>query len=449
MGGSIISIPPSLGTLSIIPELHSLEIQPPSEQGKPLHSGLGDLPTELRDQILQYLDLDAIKSIRLTSRKWALLSRQYLLDPEFEAMPYRDDFERLLEISQHPYFSSRVEQITIRMENVDEYRLRSNMYYYNEEFSPEALESALAEFSKCKGLQEIFKDDFRNPRILKKVFPALKNLEAVHIKTQECLYNHPLLRNAWAKSFSRRAPDELEIKHFIAILHATANSKLRTLSHDGLPLEIWVLDGFCQELAPAFCGLATLKLSIDCQIRGMDFEVWPKKLIDCLKTAPNLQELCLGFEGSLLPLGFSFSLLDGFVWQHLHTLALENLGWQVADFGPFLCAHAATLRRLRICTFSNSTHFYGSHVNSPVNLKDLLQEMKSNLKLEKLDVRGHPVFNHQPRETWLTYEKGIYDDNWEPIDDETGKSPSMSRRCEEYVIHNGLSPFTENLGDDV
>ena len=67
------------------------------------------LPVELRQTILQILDLESLKSIRLASKAWAFLAEEYLISPSFTTLPHRDDMSRLLAISQHPNFCFRIQ----------------------------------------------------------------------------------------------------------------------------------------------------------------------------------------------------------------------------------------------------------------------------------------------------------------------------------------------------
>ena len=67
------------------------------------------LPVELRQTVLQFLDLESLKSIRLTSKAWAVLGEEYLISDSFTTLPHRDDMSRLLSISQHHKFCFRIQ----------------------------------------------------------------------------------------------------------------------------------------------------------------------------------------------------------------------------------------------------------------------------------------------------------------------------------------------------
>lgn len=70
-----------------------------------------NLPNELRQDILKYLDIEDVKSIRLASKNWARLGADYLIKPTFYTLPHRDDFKRLLQLSRHPVLEYYVEHM--------------------------------------------------------------------------------------------------------------------------------------------------------------------------------------------------------------------------------------------------------------------------------------------------------------------------------------------------
>lgn len=90
---------------------------------------LETLPIELKQAILRQMDLPTLRCIRLASRFWGELGEEYLIDPAFRSFPHRDDFSRLLSISQHPPYATRIESIEINLGEMNEYHGRfSNMF---------------------------------------------------------------------------------------------------------------------------------------------------------------------------------------------------------------------------------------------------------------------------------------------------------------------------------
>ncbi|KAL5348242.1 hypothetical protein ACLOAV_006724 [Pseudogymnoascus australis] len=420
-------------------------------------AGLQYLPAELIEAIFQHLGLDSCKSFRLTSKRCAVLGQPYILSPQMKLFPHRDDFTKLMEISQHPYFSSQIQRIEIYMAKADDYHFRNNMCVQQCALevtgNVEMMQKSLARYQKQKGLEEAFADDFCNPDILEQAFPNMKNLEAIDIKMEDCLYNDHVLWDAWKMGLSKAEPGATEIDHFMAVLRAASRSKLRILTNDLLPFGIWDMDCYRPDLEAAFSGLTTLKLIMGCKnLRDHhvtdDRESWANKLNKALKGATNLRELHIGFKLSFSAVLDCPPLLDGLVLPRLHTLILEKLAWRPEDLIFFLKAHADTLRRLRVWAFVSKKDMKGNTVDFPADLEKLVDEMKEHLQLEKLDVCGHPSIHCQPAEIFWFHEMGLYDENWEPVKQHSGSLSVMAKRCEEYVVHNGQSPY-ERVTDDL
>jgi hypothetical protein len=409
---------------------------------------IDDLPTEIRQQIISYLDLETLKSIRLASQKWAYVGQSYLIEPCFNALPTRDDFNRLLEISQHPYFSSQIERIVINSFNVHEYQFRHNVLCHNytldSDVRAQSLEEAMVEFTKYKGLVELYSEDFCRQEIMEEAFSNLQNLKAVDIKTESCLLNHPALRESWKMEYSRGTPSDNESRQFIRIVTAARNAKLQSLSHDPLAIQILKWDNIAEILQPTFAGLTTLKLCFDWlsdETNEGPVSYWMTSLANCLKTAPSLRELNVGFRMGSQPrnIHFNFSLFEGFVWPHMHTFALDNISWDTADIQPFLIAHSGTLKRLRLWE-SHSNIGTQTQVHWPGPYRTLVDLLKIRLKLEKLDLKNFILYTDF-RMRSFTVGKGVYDYDWKPLEGTLVKPCATAKKFEDYVIHNGPYPF--------
>lgn len=87
------------------------------------------LPTELCREVISYLSLFSIKALRLASRQWASLGSEYLIDPRFRILQNRDDCNRLLALSAHPFLSTYIQELCFEMGEVDEYHARHNSYF--------------------------------------------------------------------------------------------------------------------------------------------------------------------------------------------------------------------------------------------------------------------------------------------------------------------------------
>jgi hypothetical protein len=121
------------------------------------------LPIELRQEILRYLRLQDIKSIRLASTSWAELAQTYLIPPTFLSLPHRDDFGRLLLLSQHPSFACSIEKLELDMGELNEYHARHNTFFVQYMRDPEdrdhESQEAWAEYTKLKSQKESLADN--------------------------------------------------------------------------------------------------------------------------------------------------------------------------------------------------------------------------------------------------------------------------------------------------
>ncbi|OBT55314.1 hypothetical protein VE04_04053, partial [Pseudogymnoascus sp. 24MN13] len=353
-----------------------------------------------------------------------------------------DDFTKLMEISQHPYFSSQIHRVEIYMAKADDFHFRNNLCLQQcakeRAGSAETMEKSMAKYQKQKGLEEAFADDFCNPEILELAFPNMKNLEAIDIKMEECLYNDLVLWDAWKMGLSKAEPGDAEIDHFMAILRAASALNLRVLTNDLLPFGIWDMDSCRPTWQPRSTNLRDHHAT-DSR------DSWANKLNKALKGATNLRELHVGFKLSFSAVLDCPPLLDGLMLPHLHTLILEKIAWHPEELSSFLKSHAATLRRLRVWAFVSKKDLKGNTVDQPADLVELVEEMKEHLQLEKLDVCGHPSVLCQPAEIFWFHETGLYDENWEPVKQHTGSPSVMAQRCEEYVVHGGPSPYGRDI----
>ena len=151
------------------------------------------LPNETKDLVLGYLksDVEAIKNIRLVARSWAFLAAPYLLSPVFTALPHRDDFTRLIEVSQHPYFSQRIKTLSIRWMSVDEDELRLILIapHGGYDYDEEKFRKSWGQYRTMKGLIDLYSDSFCNEELLIQAFKSLPELTAVHANPNSYLFS--------------------------------------------------------------------------------------------------------------------------------------------------------------------------------------------------------------------------------------------------------------------
>jgi hypothetical protein len=313
------------------------------------------LPLELRQQIIQYLELEDLKSIRLASLSWALAGQGYLLKPTFHCLLYRDDFNRLLGISRNPYFSPIIEQINFDMGEINEYYAQHNTYFVQYMKDPEDRDEdgrvAWAEYNRLKAAKEACAYHYCSRYVLIKSFKNLPNLKTIDISMSRCPFDNHLLQRIWKILSTRLHPRAATTERFTDIVCAARHIHLESLTHDRLPVEFWMQRRpTLTRVAEAFRNLHTLKICSEysISISSLHREAIFKGLYSCLRAAPLLRTLHIGFRGPVKP-EVNLSDCDGGVaWQHLHTFALEGMVIGQDDLVAFLLRHKSSLKRLQL-----------------------------------------------------------------------------------------------------
>jgi hypothetical protein len=308
------------------------------------------LPIELRQEILRYLQLQDIKSIRLASTSWAELAQTYLIPPTFLSLPHRDDFGRLLLLSQHPSFARSIEKLELDMGELNEYHARHNTFFVQYMRDPEDRDhenqGAWAEYAKLKSQKEFLADKYCNIDILEEIFKKLPNLCAIDVNLVRCPFQHPLLQQIWQIPTTRLLSRESITQRFSSIIYAARHLSLDSLTHDCLPFEVWSQRRILENVSAAFQGLRSLKVSLE-------YSVYPNALRSsnsftgfnsALCAAPNLQVLHIGFSNSIRPDWNFTEYMGKYTWHNLHTLGLEAMNIAEDDVMTFLTRHATKFK---------------------------------------------------------------------------------------------------------
>lgn len=144
------------------------------------------LPVELRQEILQRMDLETLKVMRLTTKSWASLGEEYLMPAEFSTLPHRNDIDRVLAISRHPKYSYRIQSLFINLGEINEWHARHNAYFMqymrNSDERSEALETAWSSYALLKEQTKQNIDTFCELPLLMEAFSRLPNLRSISVR---------------------------------------------------------------------------------------------------------------------------------------------------------------------------------------------------------------------------------------------------------------------------
>ncbi|KAH7391499.1 hypothetical protein BKA64DRAFT_106460 [Cadophora sp. MPI-SDFR-AT-0126] len=326
------------------------------------------LPNELRRVILWHLPVQDLKSIRRTSKSWAILGQEYLLAPIFRTLPHRPDTLHLKGISTHPAFNHRIHAIHFNHGEVNEYSGRHNSYFLQYLMVPEERltqqYAAWEAYEHFKQLTNTYLPTSCDEDTLTEIFANLPNLTTLKINLMLCPFIKwdprvpDLLANIWIFPSTRLLPRVATVERMSSIMNAiAANSatlSITSFSHDRLPFEFFFQNQRKMALiSSAFRNLTTLVLLLEYSDLPNDTHATQAftNLGKCLRSAPLLKHLSLGFQGrrkvDIAPLLASFAA-DEYTFPHLSTLQLQGMISTETDLCGFLIRQKPTLTLVTI-----------------------------------------------------------------------------------------------------
>ncbi|PVH83307.1 hypothetical protein DL98DRAFT_652508 [Cadophora sp. DSE1049] len=326
------------------------------------------LPNELRRVILWHLPVKDLKSIRQTSKSWAILGQEYLLAPVFRALPHRPDTLHLKGISSHPAFNHRIHSIHFNHGEVNEYSGRHNSYFLQYLMVPEerlTQQYATWEaYEHFKQLTNTYLPTSCDETTLTEIFANLPNLTSLKINLMLCPFikwdpNVPdLLANIWIFPSTRLLPRVATVERMSSIMNAVAANSatlsINSLSHDRLPFEFFFQNQKKMAvISTAFKNLTTLELLLEYSDLPNDTHATQAfaNLGKCLRAAPLLKALSLGFQGrrkvDIAPLLDSFAA-DVYTFPYLSTLQLHGMITTETNLCDFLVRQKPTLTTVTI-----------------------------------------------------------------------------------------------------
>ncbi|KAK0118274.1 hypothetical protein ONS95_012573 [Cadophora gregata] len=324
------------------------------------------LPNELRRVILQHLPISDLKSIRRASKSWSILGQEYLLAPIFRTLPHRPDTLHLKGISTHPAFNHRIQSIHFNHGEVNEYSGRHNSYFLQYLMVPEERltqqYAAWKAYEHFKQLTNTYLPTSCDEDMLTEIFANLPNLTSLKISLMLCPFIKwdpevpELLVNIWGFPSTRLLPRVATVERMTSIMNAiAANSAtltINSLSHDRLPFEFFFQNQKKMAvISTSFRNLTTLELLIEYSDLPNDTHAAQafSNLRKCLRAAPLLKDLSLGFQGrrkvDIAPLLASFAA-DEYTFLHLSTLQLQGMITTETDLCDFLVRQKSTLTRV-------------------------------------------------------------------------------------------------------
>ncbi|KAL2024615.1 hypothetical protein VTK56DRAFT_7658 [Thermocarpiscus australiensis] len=423
------------------------------------------LPLELVQLVFHHADPPTVRTLRLVSRAFADVGYEYLLQPHFNAVEWRDDVERLRCIAGHDRLRGRIKSVTFNFSKVDEYDARDTTFFRHR---TQKLEERGAWIRHCELEESTRKIPPFHSRVavVEESFKRLPNLKELDITLTACPYG-----------IGRRRDRDRACKNMNAIVSAIRHVRLSSLSIDQLPLEIFRLADDRRhwfDCARSFASLSRLVLVLDppssllpaSRFRAIN------GLGHVLHFSPNLTHLTLAFHTYHAPtekFSLSFRALfpgNDFTFKKLTDLKLEGICCAEEELRSFLRRHGHTLERLRLggrgLAEPHELSIGGIHLHEGT-FRSLFTSLQGKLpKLQRFHMEGDfEAGDFMTSSRTVLHFRAVTDDNWEPVAGPTtaatttteGSWPRFaatrppacirhvdSRGLERYLIYGGEYP---------
>ncbi|KAM3076928.1 hypothetical protein ACMFMF_004844 [Clarireedia jacksonii] len=373
-------------------------------------SRLCSLPVELKSAILQSMDLDTLKHMRLTSQLWATLGEIYLIHPAFTTFPYRNDFSRLQAISQHSVYSTLIHSLTFNMGELNEFHARHQYYFTTYMAHGEDRGDAWPRYFPLglSPLTQLHASLVCDPEILSQSFSSLPNLSSIFVSLTNFPFpNEPelaILQQIWQSPSTRALPRVSTTQRFTTILETLlphiAKTKLRRLKHDSLPVEFFAQkQSRIESFDPIFSQLSEIDLVLNYSDlpNNLHSAKALENLARCLRCARGLKRLSLTWIGRRkVDISVLFSELlpqedsaEETYFPELEYLHLEGIASPLELLVRFVLGLKGSLKDLELG--GEGSHSPGRAPNGGVHLvtgrfKDLFERVREGMaKVESED----------------------------------------------------------------
>ncbi|KAK3939830.1 hypothetical protein QBC46DRAFT_387074 [Diplogelasinospora grovesii] len=424
------------------------------------------LPVELLRLIFECCDASAIRTLRLVSMRLAIVGLEYLLEPHFNAVEWRDDIKRLHSIASHERLRHSTQSVTFNFSRVDEYNARHASFFQHWLHEPEersaVLQDAWIKYYELEEKSRGIPPFHTRSTMVEESFKRLSNLKELEVTYTKCPYDIDALRDVFLVRNCRKRDRTQACKNANAIVSAIRHVRLNSLVIDQLPLEIFRMADDRKhwfDCARSFASLSRLDLVLDppqnllpnSRFRAIN------GLGHVLQFSPNLTHLSLGFHTYHAPmekfnLSFRALLGDSFVYEKLTDLKLEGLSCAEDDLRAFLVKHGQTLERLRLggrgLAKPHELSIGGVHLYEG-SFRSLFRSLQGKLpKLQRFHMEGDmEAGTMTPNSRELYKFHAVTDDTWAELGDCGSKrfrNPSRKTidclAIERYLLHGGEYP---------
>jgi hypothetical protein len=435
---------------------------------------MDSLPVELVRLVYQYCDAASVRALRLSAGRYADVGYEFLLEPHFSAVEWRDDIKRLRAIAGHDRLRGSIRSLTFNFSKVDEYNARHTTFFQHWLQEPEErsslLQDAWIRYYELEETARKLAPFHTRSTTVEEAFKRLPNLKDLEITLTKCPYDIDLLKDVFQLRTCRKRDRIEACKNMNAIVSATRHVRLAALSIDQLPLEIFRLADDRRhwfDCARSFASLSRLNLVLD--VPGNLLPAARFRAINglghVLHYSVNLTHLTLAFHAYHAPLEkFHLSLQalfcgSEFVYPQLTDFKLEGVSCGEDDLKGFLVRHGATLERLRHggrgLAKPNEWSIGGVHLHEG-SFRGLFTGLRGKMPvLRRFHMEGDAEagdFMAASREAYVF--RAVADDEWRPVAGGKGLRMEGKRRgrgeeleCVKTVDCLGLERFLVEGGE--
>ncbi|KAL2177605.1 uncharacterized protein P884DRAFT_299478 [Thermothelomyces heterothallicus CBS 202.75] len=396
---------------------------------------MDSLPVELVRLVFQYCDPASVRVLRLASRRYADVGYEYLLEPHFNAVEWRDDVSRLCNIANHDRLRGGIRSLTFNFAKLDEDYARQTTFFQHwlrEAEQPSTLlQYAWTRYYELEGEARKLPPFHSRSAAIEDAFKRLPNLRHVEITHTKCPYDIPLLQDVFQVRTCRKRDRGQACKNINAVVSAFRHARPASLSIDLLPLEIFRLADdrrLWLDCARSFASLSRLDLVLDtpANLLPASRSRAVNGLGGVLHSSVNLTHLSLAFQHYHAPaqkFHLSFQALfcgSDFVFPRLTDLKLEGVSCAEDDLRGFLLRHGATLERLRLGGRGLAKPFEwsmgGVHLHQG-SFRGLFTGLRGRMpRLRRFHMEGDAEagdFTASSREVYMF--RPVTDDDWAPL----------------------------------
>lgn len=205
-------------------------------------SSLETLPIELFESIIVQLDSHGLQQLRLSSLTLAVATRPYLAQPTFYGYPWRDDVQRLYELTRLAPCAERIRSVCLNFARMDEYRAFhdsfSFFYLIDPELRGERLNLEWSTYYAGRRHAATLGESRAEARLVRPALAELSNLKSLRLTWRENPWEGPEMERVFRpdESMNLATKREIVIQFYVLRWLWSSDTPLEHLEIDALSI---------------------------------------------------------------------------------------------------------------------------------------------------------------------------------------------------------------------